>query len=237
MLETSAAKAGGLKIVRMNSAARECRECLKRLAVLPTRIRVHTDLDESMPLQQWMTLLPPITTNLCEAAASALASHGYRLTSKPIPLLIQEDWRQFDPDTARALVDLDDEYRKLLGKIYEQRDTPEGKQLTGYRIGTRLNDLVPTLVSPDAQTVLFMDSKIVLESPKGKTTRVWTEDIYYMLATGGPTRVVHHAALVNARTREVLWWASKIYHRTDARNQQAVAATVEDFFSDMPPAR
>lgn len=235
--ERDSAKVGGLKIVRVNQALRECPGCHKSLSMMPVQIFVQGELDESMSLEQVMPLLPPIASNICEAVASTLASRGYHLTSAPLPLLTKEDWKRFDLETAESLTTVQAEYRRLLGKIYEDRDTLEGKQLTGYRMGTRLNDLAPAVVSPEAQAILLMDTKIVLESPKGKKNRIWTEDPYVLLALGGPGRIVHHAALVDARTREILWWASKIYRRTEARDNLAVATTVQDFFSDLPPVR
>ncbi|MEI6082773.1 MAG: hypothetical protein WCS70_00570 [Verrucomicrobiota bacterium] len=233
--------------LRINESFRTNPAAYREIAAVPSRLSIKGNSDKTQNALDMDRQGHLVKTNLAAAVEKVFSERGYSFRASPQPLCLNEDWAQFDINTATTLQAVQDEFWLLSFKILQDRQRKQPVPFH-YQMGECLTELKIALGLQDAPAILLMDSSVFLESRMARNKRrgKMALGILIGVATGiatgvavtplyeSPGQVQNIVALVDGQTNEILWWNSVRSIHINARSGPVLEESIRYCIDTLP---
>jgi hypothetical protein len=226
----------------------------RRVEVMPVWFMGSARIDPSLTTNDLRALSRQVGTNLLKALKEVFTEKGY-VVQTSLVLSDETDLACFGPETRQLLAQVRTNFINLRQELDANRPNRTGRSLE-YTAEMSVTGLREKLGLTDADLLALVESQAFFESPDARHKRHhwnWTGGAALMplfvafsaaavSGGGGPPRIPlesfpgwmrHTILIVDARTREVLFYNGRHFPGEDARNPDALRDKLKDTLVDL----
>lgn len=234
-------------------------EDYRRVEILPIWLAGQAKTDASLTPNDLKILSRQVGTNLLTAVSQAITGKGYKVVHACGPLCTREDWEALEAETRRLLIEVRTNFLELSQEIYANRSNQKFNPCE-YKADPSVAGLHKRLGLGDADLIVLLDSKALLESPAAQHERHkwnWTGGAILtpltvglgVIAAGGgtggpelplkfsPCWMSHTILIADARTLEVLFWNEREFPGEDIHNADALKGKIHELVAELAELR
>jgi len=145
-------------------------EDYRRVEILPIWLAGQAKTDASLTPDDLKILSRQVGTNLLTALSQALTGKGYKVVHACGPLGTREDWEALEAETRRLLSEVRTNFLELSQEIYANRSNQKFNPCE-YKADPSVASLQRNLGLGDADLIVLLDSKALLETPEARHKR------------------------------------------------------------------